>query len=408
MPSLSDKLKSLGVQIGTQGVSPSSKSAPPPQLIDVLPGMWEDTPYGETFIVEKRYPLDFSLGSISLQPAFSVHPLSKWIGEPSLGEHPLEDYAFIDTETTGLSGGAGVYTFLIGVGRFQEEDFQISQFFLQDPAQEAAQLSALEDFLAPTKVIISYNGKAFDLPRLQSRYQTHHWPPPLRSILHIDLLHLARRLWSNQLSSCTLVDIESYILNFERSEEDVPGWQVSDLFFEYLHTQDPTPLRRIFYHNEMDVLSMVAILNRISDILNSPHNASMHPPEELLSVGKFYADLDEPESAISLLEKSICELDSESDLYFEGLKTLSFLHKKKGDYHQAVPLWKEATNHGELYAYIELAKYYEHHQKEYQEAIHWTLSAISEADNTRLESHKFDSLKGDLEHRLHRLKKKAD
>ncbi|MFO8037227.1 MAG: ribonuclease H-like domain-containing protein [Anaerolineales bacterium] len=408
MSSLSDKLRSLGVQIGTQGVSPPTKSAPPPQLIDVIPGMWKSTSHGETFIVEKRYPLDFSLGSISIQPSFSVHPLSKWIGEPSLGEYPLGDYAFIDTETTGLSGGTGVYTFLIGVGRFQEDHFHISQFFLQDPAQETAQLSALEKLLAPTKVIISYNGKAFDLPRLKSRYQTHHWPPPLRSILHIDLLHLSRRLWNNQLSSCTLGDIESCILNFERSEEDVPGWQVSDLFFEYLHTQDPTPLKRIFYHNEMDVLSMAAILNRISDILNPPHRETIQRPEELLSAGKFFADLNEPDNAISLLEQSICKLDSDSDLYYEGVKSLSFLHKKKGDYHRAVPLWKEATNRGDFYAYIELAKYYEHHQKEYQEAIHWTLSAISEVDNARLETHKIHSLKADLEHRLNRLKKKLE
>jgi uncharacterized protein YprB with RNaseH-like and TPR domain len=369
--------------------------------------MWKNTPHGETFVVEKQYPLDFCQGSIYIQPAFSVPPLAKWINEPSLGEHPLEKYAFIDTETTGLSGGAGVYTFLVGLGRFQEDHFHISQFFLQDPTQEAAQLSALEEFLAPAKVIISYNGKAFDLPRLKSRYKTHHWPPPLRSISHIDLLHLTRRLWKNQLPSCTLGDIEYHILKFERSQEDVPGCRVSDLFFEYLHTQDPAPLRRIFYHNEMDVLSMVAILNRISEILNPPVTESIQAPEEFLSVGKFFADLNEPENAITLLEKSICELDSDSDLYDEGLKTLSFLYKKRGDYHQAIPLWKEASNRGQMYAYVELAKFYEHHQKEYQEAIHWTLSAISEMDNFALKSHKIQSIKGDLKHRLHRLKKKA-
>ncbi len=408
MSSLSDKLKSLGVQIGSEGVSPSPKSDPSPQLIDVLPGAWKDTPHGETFVVEKRYPLDFTLGSIPIQPAFSIHPLSKWIDEPSLGDYPLGDYAFIDTETTGLSGGTGVYAFLIGVGRFCEDHFLISQFFLQDPAQEAAQLSALESFLASTKVIISYNGKAFDLPRLKSRYKTHHWPPPLRSIPHIDLLHLARRLWNNHLTSCTLGDIEHHILEFARSEDDVPGWKVADLFFEYLHAQDPRPLRRIFYHNEMDVLSMVAILNRISDILNLPQAGSFQHAEELLSAGKFYADLDETETAISIIEKSIVEFDSCSDLYQEGLKTLSFLHKKTGNYHQAVPLWKKATDNGEIYAYIELAKFYEHHKKEYQEAIHWTLSAISQIDNADMDTHKINTIKSDLDHRLQRLKKRAD
>ncbi|MBS3750752.1 MAG: ribonuclease H-like domain-containing protein [Anaerolineales bacterium] len=407
MSSLSDKLKSLGLQIGAKGISPPSNSPPTDPLIDVLPGYWKPTPHGDTFIVENQYPLDYSLGSVSLQPSIYTPPLTKWLKNPALEHTPLDHFAFIDTETTGLSGGAGVYVFLIGVGRFIDDHFQISQFFLSDPAQETAQLSALEEYLAPAEVVVSYNGKSFDLPRLKTRYRAHRWPPPLQEISHIDLLHLARRLWKNRLSSCTLGDIEYNILNFERSEEDVPGWQVSDLFHEYIHTQNPKPLKQVFYHNEMDVLSMVGILNRISTLLNPGSACQTDHPEELSSVGKFYADLKEPKTAINLLEESLTRFDSVSDPYLESLKTLSFLYKKSENFEKAVSYWKEAAENEEYYAFLELAKYFEHRQKNFEEAIHWTLSAISIIDSTAGKAHQSQAHKSDLEHRLNRLKGKA-
>lgn len=407
MPSLSDKLKSLGVHIGPSDIDSPPSKVRGRDLVDVLPGTWVDTAHGETFIVDKRYPLHHSQGAVKIHQRSSIHPISKWINDPALTDIPREKYAFIDTETTGLSGGAGVYTFLVGVGRIQGDHFHIAQFFMQDPAEETAQLSALETALAEVEVLVSYNGKAFDLPRLISRYKTHHWPPPLREIPHIDLLHLARRLWKEGLSSCTLGDIEYYILEFERSDQDVPGWKVADLFFEYLRTQDPTPLTQIFYHNEMDVLSMAAILNHICRILNDPQPEQVSDITALYSVGKFYADLGEVKRAEAILGTVLERQDLPPQTFQAGMKTLSTLYKKAGDFQQAIPLWEKAADQGKIYAFIELAKYYEHVERAYHEAVHWTLSAINQTKTLDLTSDHQDKLHAELEHRLARLKRKS-
>jgi hypothetical protein len=125
-------------------------------------------------------------------------------------------------------------------------------------------------------------------------------------------------------------------------------------------------------------------------------------------VGKFYADLKEPKTAINLLEESLTRFDSVSDSYLESLKTLSFLYKKSEKFEKAVSYWKEAAENEEYYAFLELAKYFEHRQKNFEEAIHWTLSAISLIDSTAGKAHRSHAHKSDLEHRLNRLKGKAN
>lgn len=407
MASLSEKLKSLGVEIGGSNLQPPEDKQSPTNLVDILPGKWHATPHGETFIVDVRYPQTYKHGKANIQKPATVKHISRWLDAPELDSLPMEGYAFIDTETTGLTGGAGVYTFLVGVGRFVGDHFQIRQFFMQDPAEETAQLYALESFLAGTEVLVSYNGKAFDLPRLSSRFATHHWPAPLRDIPHIDLLHLARRLWKDHLSSCTLGDIEYYILDFERTDEDVPGWEIADLFFEYLQSGDPSPLKRVFYHNEMDVLSMAAVLDHICLTLDDPEPDRLFQPAEAYSIGKFFADIDDTERAISLLEETIHHRELSAEFHYKGIKTLSFLHKKAGDFQRAIPLWEEAAGEGKVYAHIELAKYYEHQEKAYQEAIHWTLEALSQIDAHSRPTEEGDSLQNALDHRLQRLKRKA-
>lgn len=407
MSSLSDKLRSLGVQVGADNLPSNNKGQEPKNLIDVLPGRWESTPHGETFTVEKVYPAGHSIGKYPLSPPSSLEPISKWVGDAKLRQLPIEKFAYMDTETTGLSGGTGTYTFLVGVGYFQDGEFKLKQFFLRDPGEESAQLSALESFLAPISALVSYNGKAFDLPRLKTRYIHHHWPPPFQNTTHVDLLHLSRRLWKSHLSSCTLGDIEYHILGFERTEEDVPGWQISDLFFDYLQTQNPLPLRRIFYHNEMDVLSMVALFHRIITLLNNPNPENVDHPGEMLSIGEFYADIGELDRAKAVLDKTLENGVLEPNLRQQAIQSLSFIHKRQGDYHPAVRLWKEAAKHGQIYAHLELAKYFEHREKAYQEAIHWTLSAMSLVDEgDSATAHKDSSLCGDLKYRLDRLKKK--
>jgi len=145
-----------------------------------------------------------------------------------------EEIRTVDTETTGLAGGSGTYTFMVGIGRFEGDEFRLAQFFLRDPSEEAAQLAAIEKFLAPCQAVVSFNGKSFDLPLLNSRYLINGCPPPLAGAAHIDLLHLSRRLWRARLPSRTLGNLEAKILGLTRAQQDVPGWMIPDLFLDRL------------------------------------------------------------------------------------------------------------------------------------------------------------------------------
>ncbi len=205
MPSLADKLKSLGVDLGINDLAtkktPRRENYP---IERVLAGEWQSTPQGETFVVEARYQADFQQGSVPLRGDAPLEIIAAWAKEPELANLDLEQFVFIDTETTGLAGGTGTYTFMIGAGRFEGDEFRLAQFFLRDPAEETAQLAAFEQFVAPCEAIVSFNGKSFDMPLLNNRYIINGWPTPLKDAGHLDLLHLARRLWRGRPPRRTL------------------------------------------------------------------------------------------------------------------------------------------------------------------------------------------------------------
>lgn len=406
MASLTEKLKSLGVQIGADKINAPSKSEPPLSLTGALDGCWEGTSEGDCFVIRKTFSPDFAHGALSLFQELNLEIFDEIPSLSGISSIPLDQFLFIDTETTGLAGGAGTYVFLIGAARFTNEGFHFAQFFLQDPANELAQLAALENFCASAKVIVSYNGKSFDLPRLKTRYKFHGWPPPFADVFHVDLLHIARRLWKSHLSSCSLGDIEHHLLGVTRSSLDVPGWQVASLYFDYLQFGDPAPLSSVFYHNEVDVISLITLLNYITSRLSNPLAAEYQSYDDLVSIGVYLAQHGRIQSAQSVLYHAVNNIDLPDHLIITAMSKLASLYKKEGNYSQAVPLWEEIASHDTLQAHIELAMYYEHNLNDYQEAIHWTLSAVETLSATPA-SIQSDNIRADLDHRLFRLKRKS-
>lgn len=407
MSSLSDKLKALGVQVGTSQIqSPSSRPNPNLALVDVLPGTWEATPFGDCFTVRKKFPLSEKYGSGKLNPAPDLAFFEAIRQLEGISDILPEDLLFIDTETTGLSGGAGTYVFLVGVARYGADNkLDFAQFFLQDPSNEAAQLAALESYVSTSKVIISYNGKSFDLPRINTRYRFHGLSTPFDETFHLDLLHIARRLWKNHLPGCTLGDLEINLLGLEREGIDIPGWKVAEHFIQYLSTNDPTPLKNIFYHNEVDVISLAALLGYITDRLSSPLRKEYQGNPDLVSVGIYLNSLRLYIDAQRVLDSALSNPSLPNDLAQAGKLCLADIYKKNGDFLSAVPLWMECAQIGSPDAHIELAKYAEHTLLDYQDAIHWTLSAYDSLNI--LPSHKQNKISALLDHRLQRLKRKA-
>jgi uncharacterized protein YprB with RNaseH-like and TPR domain len=406
MPSISDKLRELGVHLGTADLAKSPPKKNSPKLVDLFDGCWESYSRGDCFVLRKTIPLNYQHGSHDLS-AFSFPAINSRLLIRSEGPQISRDrILFIDTETTGLSGGAGSYIFLIGAARFEANALHLAQFFLQDPSSEPAQLEALEGFSASTELVVSYNGKSFDLPRINARYALHRWVTPFKDVLHIDLLHIARRLWRDHLPGCTLGDLEQHLLRFKRTDEDVPGWQVAEMFYDYLHTGDPSPLTSVFYHNEMDVISLASLLDYIHHRIAEPLEPSFSDQPDLVSIADYLLSLGSQGLALEVFDQAFRSNSVTAESRISGMLSLASYYKKAGDYLAALPLWEGCAQAGDHRAMIELAKYHEHRSSDLQESIHWTLTAL-DSYTSQKSSLDRDRLIAEAEHRLDRLKAKT-
>jgi uncharacterized protein YprB with RNaseH-like and TPR domain len=404
MPSLADKLKSLGVKTANTLPSPPQ---PESQSIDsVVAGSFISTPRGEAFVSEQVYDSDYSHGNFSLLSSFPLSLISQWTKDPRIAELPIHKYAFLDTETSGVSGGTGTYAFLVGAARFVDGKFTLQQFFLRDPAEEPAMLEALINFLAPCEGLVTFNGKAFDAPLLVTRYSLHRIPVPFKNFAHIDLLPLARRLWRDRLPSRALKYLEEHVMGFTRSSDEVPGYEIPWLYFDYLRSGDARPLGGVFYHNAMDIVAMAALLGHVSEILADPYDGRVEHGLDFIAMGKLFEDLGHWDEAARLFERGL-ELGLDESDFGVAVKRISILQKKRGDVDRAVELWKAAAKQGHIYAHIELAKHFEHKMRDVKSAVKWAKSARAEAEKANLPGYMRTHWLKEIDHRLERLTRKA-
>ena len=404
MPSLSEKLKSLGVKVGAKDLPPARQRNP--YSIDrVLDGHPLENSQGQTYVVEARYPPDYRHGEKPIQITSSLHVIAEWAGERRLRDFPPGSFAFLDTETTGLQGGSGTYAFLIGVGRFDGDEFHLAQFFMRDPIEEAAQLMALEEFLAPCGALVTFNGKSFDLPLLWSRYIVQGWRPPFSETAHVDLLHLARRLWRDRLPNRSLGSLEIEILGAPRTGDDVPGWMIPQLYFDYLRSGDARPLKNVFYHNAVDVVSMAALFNHMAGLLADPLGGQIDDGIDVVALAKLFESMGDLEEATRLYVSGL-EHDLPEPNLIQAIQRLALIHKRQENFPAAVALWEQAARHQYLEAYVELAKFYEHHLRDLEQALFWTESAVELVNQPGYPAYERRQWLAELEHRRQRLLRK--
>jgi uncharacterized protein YprB with RNaseH-like and TPR domain len=420
MPSISKKLKSLGVKIGADNLSSTKKNLATQHhtktdLEKLLSGRTSKTPYGEIFLVENVYQHPYKHGIETLAAPVPLDGLANWVGEKRINDLDLDSFAFIDTETTGLSGGSGTYAFLIGVGRFINKDFHLTQLVMRDPIEEPAQLSVLEGLLAQCDAVVTFNGKSFDMPLLKTRYISHRWPVPFTEYPHIDLLHLARGMWRDRLASRTLGNLEAQIIGTVRTDEDIPGWAIPQLYFDYLDTGDASLLKGVIYHNAMDIISLAALFSRMARLLSDPFAEDIEHVVDIIALGKLFERLGDNVKARRLYGIGLDhgEINSENfpeSALLDGLTRLALLHKRANNYPAAIPLWEQAVRHNDLPAFIELAKYYEHKERDFSTAHKWTQTAIDSLMNSTSgglsESIMIKRWLPELEHRKARLQRK--
>ena len=406
-PSLADKLKSLGVKVGSVDlplIAPKPKADNPIQ--SVVDGYFISTRQGETFVSKQTYSPDYRHGHTPLRTSAPLKTIAQWARDERLTDMPLESFAFLDTETSGLAGGTGTYAFLVGVGRFEGETFRLAQFFMRDPSEEAALLEGLMDFLAPCAALVTFNGKAFDAPLLVTRYLLHSIPVPFKDFAHLDLLPLARRLWRDRLPSRALKYLEENVLEAPRTADEVPGYEIPYLYFDYLRTGDASPLKGVFYHNAMDVVAMAALMNYTASILHAPFDGQVQHGLDFIALAKLYEDINRWDEAARLYERGLQVGVSEAD-FGAAVQRLSALQKRRGDIPSAVELWQKAAAEGHIYAHVELAKYYEHRRRDYAEALKWTHSAEELAGSLDIPRYEYRHWMEELGRRKKRLQEKS-
>ena len=370
---LSDRLKRLGVQLGiSQPLQANTGKAQP--LEELVPGRNLKTIYGEIFSLNHSYPEERQHGHLPLKPLTSHNWLAQWAKAPATPA--LNSLIFLDTETTGLSGGTGTMPFMIGAGRFIENQFVVEQFFVRNPAEETAQLAALSEFVEGVEGIVTYNGKAFDLPIINTRYIMQRLSNPFTATTHFDLLPFTRRIWKSRLGQCNLGNIEKHVLGFEREQADIPGYLVPDFYRDYLFTGDATFMPGIFYHNEIDVLSLSALFSWLAAILEDPSDDRFTDPGDLLSVGRVLEILEREQLADQVYSSERLKQLTDSDR-LKSILLRASLQKRKGNLQEASTLWQEAASAGSLDALLELAKHFEHHLCDYEAALHFTEQALS-------------------------------
>jgi len=391
---LSERLKRLGVQLGISQPS-VEKSGRVARLEELVPGRNLKTIFGEIFSLNHAYPEDRQHGHLPLKPLTSYDWLAHWAKAPATPA--LESLIFLDTETTGLSGGTGTMPFMIGAGRFIENQFVVEQFFVRNPAEETAQLAALSEFVEGVEGIVTYNGKSFDLPIINTRYIMQRLSNPFTTTTHFDLLPFTRRIWKSRLGQCNLGNIETQVLGFHREQADIPGYLVPDFYREYLFTGDATHMPGIFYHNEIDVLSLSALFSWLAAILEDPSDDRFTDPGDLLSVGRVLEILEREQMADQVYASDRLQQLPDTDRQ-KSLLLRARLQKRKGNLEEASILWQKAASAGSLEALIELAKYYEHQSREFEKAMRCTDQAISICEDI--------SLNHSLLHRKARLESK--
>lgn len=399
------------------------------RLEALVPGMVIENENGLCYLVTERFPVHVDRGNHRLADLLRHHPMTFAPFHPTFGLHDACDFRqaiFLDTETTGLGGGAGVYCFMVGVGAFEPApgdptatDFVVRQFFMRQPGEEGALLFALTELLEAYGMSVTFNGRTFDLPLLRTRLrQNQHIYPELRGsgrLLdanrpHLDLLHPARRLWKRRLQSCRLINLEGQILGLQRSEEDVPGSLIPQLYVDYLRTNDASAMRGIFYHNREDIVSMVGIAAALCGAYSgeSAANGELHGLD-WLALGHCY----EGQQQWELAEQAFCAAaerlhgNSSQAAAFAGLAALQ---KRLGRWAEAAATWERwlSTVPGvDVTPYVELAKYAEWQCKDPGQAAMWTGWALHLLRNAPAWQQSI-SMITDLEHRLARLQRKLE
>lgn len=335
-----------------------------------LPFTREATPAGMLHRRRLVLPRSFHVGRVPVDAAFSAAPelLALLALDVTLGACRTPRALFLDTETTGLGSGGGIWAFLVGMAAFDAEGrLEVEQLLLQSPADEAALVERVAERVAGCDFVVSYNGKTFDFPLLASRALMCRLPPlPPRP--HLDLLHVARRLHRARLGACRLVTLESEVLGFVRGP-DIEGGEIPARYAHFLRTGDEEALACVVEHNAWDVASMAALVGLYGEPLQLLH------PSDLLGMARTLKRA----GALSEAERA-AETALDRGAGPEALRVRGSIAKARGERARALADFEAfSAEASDPAVRLELAKLYEHFLKAPARALEMLEQGTGEA-----------------------------
>jgi uncharacterized protein YprB with RNaseH-like and TPR domain len=371
---------------------PTDSAARRDQLAEMLGATIERNHYGEFLRIRRWLPEPHPCDHPhALGPLLRPSPEAADLADP-------ERWLFLDTETTGLAGGTGTCAFLVGLAWWERGGLTIEQLFLRDYDEEHAVLLALAERMAERRVLVTYNGKTFDWPLLDTRFRLTRQIEPDPPRAHMDLLHPARQLWRLQLGTARLSEIERLVLGIERGP-DILSDLIPQMYFDYLRGGSPEPLVPVFHHNQGDLAGLAALARHMARLAQSPERAE---PLEQYGLSRLLERGGERARARRVYEMAI-EAGLPHALGLAARRRLARLARREGEHDVAHSLWQElaaldalprqrsrgpralrreidpAEHRQMLEAILEaceqLAIHYEHRERNPKQAIHWTRHA---------------------------------
>jgi uncharacterized protein YprB with RNaseH-like and TPR domain len=346
--------------IAFPGLRSGGPSGPPDAAV-ILGGEWRELRGRKFLVVERRYSAGYRHGRVTLADCLPPWPRFELLGlarrenagpqSNDLGGRLL----FLDLETTGLAGGAGTYAFLVGCGWFEScatsaagaspGCFRTRQFLLTDFTAERALLEAVGELAAGLACVVTYNGKTFDLPLLETRFSLQRMPPPFTEVAHVDMLHPARRMWREEEVECRLTYLEQTQCGHER-EDDVPGFEIPSRYFHYVRSGDPRPLEAVFEHNRLDIVSLAMLTARAAQLLEEGASAA-GTAREAFGLGRLYERAGLVEEALRAFTRAAEESatnnvrSNASAVRVEGLRAAAILLRRLRRYEEAAAMWRD-------------------------------------------------------------------
>jgi len=402
MNDLLKKLKESGLIVPANQLASKPGNPKRIKFDDVFIGSWDLRQSGDVFIIHEIRPYGYKHGNLKIRNNSELSNFSKFEHFPTDSDTRI---AYFDIETSNLSFGAGSFVFLIGICYLTDSGIETNLLMIEHPSAEKGLLEVFNTMIDKFDVICSYNGKSFDAPFIRNRNAFHRLDHTLAQKHHIDLLTYARRLWKIRLESCRLSEIERTILCVDRDESEIPGWLVPQTYLDFLQNRDAHILKGVVYHNMIDVVSLAALFQHISDIIQHSKSGNEIEPVDFFSLAKLYESVDDLPQAGNYYQLALDGL-LEPDIAKQIQRKYALLLKRLGDLKNAVVWWEKSALAGDIESCIQLSMYYEHKQKDYDQAGLWAEKAMSlvkiQNDGTFHNPDQID----DISHRLDRISRK--